>query len=53
LTVLRELPKHKLHLFGVREVRCEGGGTEPEGEYTFFYRKGNENHELGTVFFGA
>jgi hypothetical protein len=28
-----------------------GGGTEPVGEYTSFYGKGNENHELGTVFF--
>jgi hypothetical protein len=28
-----------------------GGGTEPAGEYTFFYRKGSENHELGTSFF--
>jgi hypothetical protein len=35
---------------GVQEVRWEGSGTEPEGEYTFFYRKGNENHELGTGF---
>jgi hypothetical protein len=32
----------------VQEVRGDGGGTEPAGEYTFFYEKGNENHELGT-----
>jgi hypothetical protein len=31
-------------------VRWEGGSTEP-AENTFFYRKGNENHELDTVSF--
>jgi hypothetical protein len=29
----------------------EVSGTEPAGEYTFIYGKGNENHELGTAFF--
>jgi hypothetical protein len=27
-----------------------GDGTEPAGEYTFFYGKGNDNHEVGTSF---
>jgi hypothetical protein len=45
------LPKQELDLVGVQEVRLQGGGTEPAGEYTFLYRKGNENHELGSGFF--
>jgi hypothetical protein len=33
------------------EDRCVGGGTEPAGDYTFFYGKGIENQELVSIFF--
>jgi hypothetical protein len=49
-TVSLELSKYRLDLVGVQEVRWEGCGTEPAGEYTFFYGKENENHELRKAF---
>jgi hypothetical protein len=36
---------------GVQEVRWGKSGTEPAGDYTFFYGKGNDNNELGTGVF--
>jgi hypothetical protein len=39
-----EISKYKLNFVGVQEIGWDGGGTEPAGEYTFFYGKGNENN---------
>jgi len=50
-TAARELARYTLHLVGVQEVRWETGGTVKAGDYIFFYRKGNENHQSGTEFF--
>jgi hypothetical protein len=49
--VAEEISKYKLDLVGVQEVRWDIDGTEAAGEYTFFYGKGNEIHELGRGFF--
>jgi hypothetical protein len=51
VAVAKEISKYKLFLVGGQEVRWDRGGTKPAGEYSFFYGKGNENHELGIVFF--
>jgi exonuclease III len=50
-TVAEEVLKYKLDLVGIQEVRWDGGGPEPAGQYTFFYGKENQNHELGTGVF--
>jgi exonuclease III len=49
-TVAEEISKYELDLVGVQEVRWDGGGTEPAGEYTFLYGKENENKNYVQVF---
>jgi hypothetical protein len=52
-TVAEKVSKYKLDLVGVQEDRWDRGRTEPAGQYTFLYGKGNQNHELGTGFYRA
>jgi hypothetical protein len=49
--VAEEIAKFKSDLVAGQKVRWDRGGTEPAGEYSFFYGKGNENHELDPGFF--
>jgi hypothetical protein len=48
-----ELSKYKLDLVEVQGVRWDEVGIRPAREYILFFGKGNENHELGTVFLCA
>jgi hypothetical protein len=41
--VAEEMPKYKLDLVGIQEVRWDRSSAEPTGPYTFFYGKGNQS----------
>jgi hypothetical protein len=46
-----EISRYNSNLVEEQEVRWARGGTKPAGKYTFFYGKGNGNHELDNRFF--
>jgi hypothetical protein len=53
MTVARELARYNLDIVGVQEIRWDKGGTVRAGDYTVFYGKGNESHQLGAGFSGT
>ena len=51
ILVAPELAKYRLDLVGVQEVRLDGNGISPIGDYMLYYGRGNNNHQLGTGLF--
>jgi hypothetical protein len=47
-TVAERITEYMLDSTGRQEVRWDRGDTQPEGECSYFYGKGNDIHELGT-----
>jgi len=44
----RDLSRYEFDLVGMQEVSWDIGGTARKGDYSFFYRRGNNNYHLGT-----
>jgi hypothetical protein len=50
MMVVKELPKYKLDLVEVQEIRWDRSGTKSTGKYAIFYGRGNKSLELGSRF---